>query len=57
MSETSWGRRKYRITNWKAYNALLKARGDLSVWLDTTCSGWILQGRSQTFSDVAIQFA
>ncbi len=27
MSETSWGRRKYRVTNWNAYNAALKARG------------------------------
>ena len=24
MSETSWGRRKYRTTNWKAYNAALE---------------------------------
>ncbi|MDH1429032.1 EAL domain-containing protein [Comamonas aquatica] len=30
MSETSWGRVKYRTTNWKAYNAALKARGDLA---------------------------
>ncbi|MGF6214477.1 hypothetical protein ABIE32_004402, partial [Comamonas sp. 4034] len=34
MSETSWGRHKYRTTNWKAYNAALKARGDLTIWLD-----------------------
>ena len=34
MSETSWGRRKYRTTNWKVYNAALKARGDLTIWLD-----------------------
>ena len=33
MSETSWGRSKYRTTNWKAYNAALKARGDLTIWL------------------------
>lgn len=25
---------KYRTTNWKAYNAALKARGDLTIWLD-----------------------
>ena len=30
MSETSWGRGKCRTTNWKAYNAALKARGDLA---------------------------
>ena len=34
MSQTSWGRRKYRTTNWKAYNAALKAQGDLTIWLD-----------------------
>lgn len=26
--------RRYRITNWKQYNACLKARGLLTVWLD-----------------------
>jgi len=25
---------KYRTTNWKEYNAALKARGSLLVWLD-----------------------
>lgn len=25
---------QYRTTNWKDYNAALKARGSLSVWLD-----------------------
>ena len=60
MSETSWGRSKYRITNWKAYNAALKARGDLTIWLDkdmqllAPASG--KRGGSQTFSDAAIQF-
>ncbi|MGA4456498.1 hypothetical protein ACPA1S_31855, partial [Pseudomonas fortuita] len=34
MRETSWGRVKYRTTNWKAYNAALKARGELTIWLD-----------------------
>ena len=60
MSETSWGRRKYRTTNWKAYNAALKARGDLTIWLDKDMQ-WLAQatgkrGRSPTFSDAAIQF-
>lgn len=59
MSETSWGRRKYRSTNWKAYNAALKARGDLTIWLDKGMQ-WLAppsgkRGRSQTFSDAAIQ--
>ena len=60
MSEMSWGRRKYRTTNWKAYNAALKARGDLTIWLDKGMQ-WLAppsgkRGRSQTFSDAAIQF-
>lgn len=25
---------RYRTTNWKQYNAALKARGSLSIWLD-----------------------
>ena len=60
MSETNWGRRKYRTTNWKAYNAALKARGDLSIWLDKDMQ-WLApasgkRGRNQTFSDASIQF-
>jgi len=53
-------RSKYRTTNWKAYNAALKARGSLTMWLDHgmqwlgTPSG--KRGRSPTFSDAAIQF-
>ena len=59
-SETNWGRRKYRTTNWKAYNAALKARGDLSIWLDKDMQ-WLApasgkRGRNQTFSDASIQF-
>ncbi len=60
MSETNWGRRKYRTTNWKTHNAALKARGDLSIWLNkdmqwrAPASG--KRGRNQTFSGVAIQF-
>ena len=51
---------KYRTTNWKAYNAALKARGSLLIWLDPSMS-WHGQasgkrGRSPTFSDEAIQF-
>ena len=60
MIESSWGKQRYRTTNWKAYKASLKARGDLTVWLDpdiqwysTACAK---PGRSKTFSDAAIQF-
>ena len=28
-----WGR--YKTTNWAKYNAALKDRGSLTVWLDT----------------------
>ncbi|RYE67456.1 MAG: IS5 family transposase, partial [Oxalobacteraceae bacterium] len=49
-----------RTTNWKAYNAALKARGSLLIWLDPSMN-WHGQasgkrGRSPTFSDEAIQF-
>src|SRR5690606_32009731 len=40
---------RYRTTNWKQYNASLKARGSLTVWLGK-------RGRSPKFSDAAIQF-
>ena len=54
------GKQRYRTTNWKAYNAALKARGDLTVWLDKNMQ-WFAQpsakpGRSQTYSDATIQF-
>ena len=51
---------RYRTTNWKQYNAALKARGSLTVWLNkdmcwfATASG--KRGRSPKFSDAAIQF-
>jgi hypothetical protein len=53
-------RTKYRTTNWSEYNASLKARGSLTVWLDKEMQ-WLAQpnakrGRNQTFSDAAIQF-
>ena len=50
---------KYKTTNWKAYNAALKARGSLMIWLDRDMS-WYgsplgKRGRTQTFSDAAIR--
>ena len=52
---------KYRTTNWAQYNAALKARGSRAVWLDRDMQ-WLgvpsgKRGRSQTFSDSAIQFS
>ena len=51
---------KCRTTNWKAYNAALRARGSLLIWLDPAMN-WHGQangkrGRSPRFSDEAIQF-
>ncbi|KIA79206.1 transposase [Chromobacterium piscinae] len=51
---------KYKTTNWKAYNAALKARGSLMIWLDRDMN-WHgtpdgKRGRTQDFSDAAIQF-
>lgn len=60
MRETSWGRCKYRTTNWKTYNTALKARGDLTIWLDKEMQSLAApSGKrrcSPTFSDEAIQF-
>ncbi len=53
-------KQKYRTTNWKAYNAALKARGSLLIWVDQdmcwhgTASG--NRGRSPKYSEAAIQF-
>lgn len=61
MSSTpAQSKHRYRTTNWKQYNAALKARGSLTVWLDknmawfATASG--KRGRSPKFSDAAIEF-
>ena len=60
MEQDKKMRTKYRTTNWSEYNASLKARGSLTVWLDKEMQ-WLAQpngkrGRNQTFSDAAIQF-
>lgn len=51
---------RYRTTNWSEYNASLRRRGSLLVWLDRKME-WLAPasrrpGRPQTFSDAAIQF-
>ncbi|NDV12982.1 IS5 family transposase [Crenobacter caeni] len=51
---------RYKTTNWAKYDAALKARGSLLIWLDTKLQ-WQAEpsgkpGRSATFSDAAIQF-
>lgn len=60
MVEEKKKRGRYRTTNWAAYNAALKARGSLTVWLDRDMP-WLAEptgkpGRPPTFSDAAIQF-
>jgi len=33
---------QYRIRNWSAYNAALKQRGSLTVWIDEeVLAGWL----------------
>ena len=51
---------RYRTTNWPEYNAALRRRGSLLVWLDREME-WLAPashrpGRSETYSDAAIQF-
>jgi hypothetical protein len=51
---------RYHTTNWSEYNAALRRRGSLLVWLDREME-WSAPkrgrpGRPQTFSDAAIQF-
>lgn len=58
MSETNWGRRKYRTRNWKAYNAALKARSDLSIWrcLPHFRAGVGQQRRAKSYTRMARRF-
>lgn len=53
-------RAKYRTTNWTEYNAALKRRGSLMVWLDAglrwQASPSGRNGRPTVFRDAAIQF-
>ena len=60
MSEAKRAKPRYKTTNWAEYNAALKARGSLTIWLDKDMQ-WYAQasgkrGRQQLFSDAAIQF-
>ena len=53
-------RARYRTTNWPAYNASLKRRGSLMVWLDPELQWQAAPsrraGRPAVFSDAAIEF-
>jgi len=51
---------RYRATNWPDYNAALRKRGSLLIWLDKEMT-WLAPhdgspGRPAVFSDAAIQF-
>lgn len=51
---------RYRTTNWSSYNASLRKRGSLLIWLDKEMT-WLAShdwspGRPAVFSDAAIQF-
>ena len=54
---------RYRVRNWAEYEAGLKKRGDLTVWLsDDALQGWRVPaegkpGGQRTYSDVAIEAA
>ena len=60
MSEPQGPRTRYKTTNWATYNAALKARGSLTIWLDKDMRWYApasgKRGRQQTFTDSAIQF-
>lgn len=51
---------RYRTTNWSSYNASLRKRGSLLIWVDQDMT-WLAPrdgrpGRPPVFSDAAIQF-
>ena len=52
---------RYRVTNWPAYKAGLRRRGDLTLWLDEAAlAGWsapqrITPGGQPLYSDLAIE--
>ncbi|WP_424988056.1 IS5 family transposase [Microbulbifer sp. S227A] len=51
---------RYRSTNWSSYNASLRKRGSLLIWVDKEMT-WLASrdgrpGRPAVFSDAAIQF-
>ena len=60
MSENKKPKTRYRTTNWPQYNAALKARESLTMWLDKDMN-WLAElsgkrGRGKIYSDAAIEF-
>ena len=60
MTEPKGAKPRYKTTNWAEYNAALKARGSLTIWLDKDMQWYApasgRRGRQHIFSDAAIQF-
>ena len=62
-SQYKYAKSRYRIRNWPQYDAGLRRRGDLTVWLsDTAPKGWRAPasgkpGGQRTYSDLAIEAA
>ena len=62
-SQYKYAKSQYRVRNWSEYEAGLKKRGDLTVWLsDDALEGWRVPaegkpGGQRTYSDVAIEAA
>ncbi|SER96629.1 Transposase DDE domain-containing protein, partial [Pseudovibrio axinellae] len=53
-------KKKYRVTNWRAYNESLRNRGDLTIWVNREIGKeWSAQRRTtrggqRKYSDLAI---
>ena len=62
-SQYQHAKSQYRVRNWPEYEAGLKKRGDLTVWLsDDALEAWRVPaedkpGGQRTYSDVAIEAA
>ena len=60
MREPQGPKSRDKTTHWTAYNAALKSRGSLTIWLDKDMQWYApasgKRGRQQTFTDAAIQF-
>ena len=62
-SQYQYAKSQYRVRNWSEYEAGLKKRGDLTIWLsDDALNAWRVPaegkpGGQRTYSDVAIEAA
>lgn len=61
IKHTKKSKKRYKVTNWKEYNAALVKRGSLDVWIDAdVIAGWYARGAGKVgaprkYSDVCIQ--